>query len=125
MNIEDYANRKDEIMKKQIVSSIILIMIAFMLGLTGRVLATSQDVDDGGTVQNYVENTTGEESNIQQQGTNTAPTDYINDISNQLQNIASGQQPKDMRRQVAIMVIIIVTVLLIVGLITWYYMTNQ
>lgn len=112
-------------MKKQIVSSIILIMIAFILGLTGRVLATSQDVDDGGTVQNYVENTTGEESNIQQQGTNTAPTDYVNDISNQLQNIASRQQPKDMRRQVAIMAIIIVTVLLIVGLITWYYMTNQ
>ena len=113
-------------MKKQIISSIILIMITFMLGLTGRVLATDQNIDnDEGIIGNYVENTTGIESNVQAQGTNTAPTDYINDISNQLQNIASEQQPKDMRRQVAIMVIIIVTVLLIVGLITWYYMTNQ
>lgn len=113
-------------MKKQIISSIILIMITFMLGLTGRVLATDQNIDnDEGIIGNYVENTTGIESNVQAQGTNTAPTDYVNDINDQLQNMASKQQPKDMRRQVAVMVIIIITVLLIVGLITWYYMTNQ
>ncbi len=125
MNIEDYM-RKDKVMRKQIVSSIILIMLALMLGLTGRVLATNQEVtDDDGTVQNYVENTNRGESNMQQQGVNTAPTDYVNDISNKLQNMASEQQPKDMRRQVTVMVIVIITVLLIVGLITWYYMTNQ
>lgn len=113
-------------MKKQIISSIILIMLAFMLGLTGRVLATDQNIDnDEGIVENHVENTTGVESNIQTQGTNTAPADYVNDMSNRLQNMASGQQTKDRRKQVTVMVIIIITVAIIATLIAWYYMTNQ
>jgi hypothetical protein len=130
MNIEDYT-RKDEVMKKQIVSSIILIILTFILGLSNRVLATNQTiVNEDIPITNVVTNVPTQiqnniEANVQTPWTNSAPTDYVNDISNQLQNIASGQQPKDMRRQVAIMVIIIVTVLLIVGLITWYYMTNQ
>lgn len=112
-------------MKKQIVSNVIIIVIMFTLGITGRVLATSQNVDDGeGIVENYVENTEVG-NNIQMPGTNTDSTDYVNDISNKLQNMTSKQPQKDMRRQVVVMVIIIITVLLIVGLITWYYMTNQ
>lgn len=126
MSTENYESGKDEVMKKKMISSMMLIMIAFLLGLTGRVLATSQVMDNGERmVENYLENTAAEEGNIQTPGVDSAPSDYVNGINNQLQNIASGQQPKDMRRQVAVMVIIIVIVLLIVGLITWYYMTNQ
>ena len=112
-------------MKKQIVSSIMLVIIAFLLGLTGKVLATSRSIENEDIfIQNRLENVNINENDMQPQGTNTVPTDYFNDINNKLQDIAS-QQPKDMRKQVTVMVIIIVTVLAIVGLITWYYMTNQ
>ena len=113
-------------MKKQIVLNVIIIVIMFTLGLTGKALATSQNVDDGeGIVENYVENTEVG-NNIQMPGTNTDSTDYVNDISNKLQNMTSKQPQKDMRKQVVVtVIIIIITVLLIVGLITWYYMTNQ
>lgn len=111
-------------------------MIVFMLGITGRVLATNQKIDDGeSTVENYVENTEIE-NNVQTLGTNTVPpneeqsintssTDYANDISNRLQDMVSKQQPKDMRRQTTVTIIIIITVAIIATLIVWYYMTNQ
>lgn len=114
-------------MKKRIISSIMLIMLTFILGLSSRVLATNQTiVNEDIPITNVVTQTSNNvEGNIQTPWTNSAPEDYINNISNQLQDMASKQPPKDTRRQVAVMVIIIITVLLIVGLITWYYMTNQ
>jgi len=112
-------------MKKQMISNVIIIMLVFILGITGRTLATSQNVDDGeGTIENYEENTEVE-SNVQIPGTNTDPTDYANDMSNRLQDMAFKQQPKDMRRQTTITIIIIITVAIIATLIVWYYMTNQ
>lgn len=113
-------------MKKRMILSITLIIIAFIIGLASKTLATDQNLNnEGENVGNYMEDTNKVESNRQEPEANTTPTDYINDLNNQLQNIASKQQPKDMRRQVAVTVIIIITVLLIVGLVTWYYMTNQ
>lgn len=113
-------------MKKQIISSILLIVIVLILGSIEGVLATGQNIDnEEGIVENYIENTNREDNNIQMQGTNTAPTDLVNDINNQLQNLASKQQPKDNRRSVAITIIVIITVALIAALVTWYYMTNQ
>lgn len=136
MEVESYENRKGEVMKRKMLSFIMIIMAAFILGMTSRVLATNLNIDnEEETRENYLENATEVESNTQIQGTNAEPTqapetgttstDYINDLSERLQNMASKQQPKDMRRQVAVTVIIIVTVLLIIGLVTWYYMTNQ
>lgn len=125
MKAENYENRKDEVMKKQIISTIILIMIAVLFGLTGKGLATNQAiVGEEGIVENYLENTNDVTSNMQAPGTNATPTDYVNNISDQLQNMVSKQQPKDQRRQVAVTTIIIITILLIIGLVTWYYMTN-
>lgn len=116
-------------MKKQIVSVITLIMFAFILGLSSRVIATNQPIaNEDIPVTNVVTNIPTSEpmpiqNNTEWINTNSASSDYVNDINNQLQNMVSRQQPKDMRRQVTV-TIIIVTVLLIVGLITWYYMTN-
>lgn len=118
-------------MKKQIISSITLIMLTFILGLSSRVIATNQPIaNEDIPVTNVVTNVptsdpTPIQNNTEWINTNSAPSDYVNDINNQLQNMVSKQQPKDMRRQVAVTVIVIVTVLLIVGLITWYYLTNQ
>lgn len=129
MNIENYRSRKDKDMKKQIVSVITLIMFAFILGLSSRVIATNQPIaNEDIPVTNVVTNIPTSEpmpiqNNTEWINTNSASSDYVNDINNQLQNMVSRQQPKDMRRQVTV-TIIIVTVLLIVGLITWYYMTN-
>lgn len=117
-------------MKKQIVSVITLIMFAFILGLSSRVIATNQPIaNEDIPVTNVVTNIPTSEpmpiqNNTEWINTNSASSDYVNDINNQLQNMVSRQQPKDMRRQVTVTVIISVTVLLIVGLITWYYMTN-
>lgn len=130
MNIENYRSRKDKDMKKQIVSVITLIMFAFILGLSSRVIATNQPIaNEDIPVTNVVTNIPTSEpmpiqNNTEWINTNSASSDYVNDINNQLQNMVSRQQPKDMRRQVTVTVIISVTVLLIVGLITWYYMTN-
>lgn len=131
MDIENYRSRKDKDMKQQIVSVITLIMFAFILGLSSRVIATNQPIaNEDIPVTNVVTNvptseTTPIQNNTEWINTNSASSDYVNDINNQLQNMVSKQQPKDMRRQVTVTVIIIVTVLLIVGLITWYYMTNS
>lgn len=134
MEAEIYENRKGEVMKRKMLSSIMIIMVAFILGLTSRVLAINQSIDnEEEMVENYLENTMGVEENTQIQGTNIEPTqapgtnstDYVNDLSERLQNMASQQQPKDQRKQVAVTTIIIVTILLIIGLVTWYYMTNQ
>lgn len=130
MDIENYRSRKDKDMKQQIVSVITLIMFAFILGLSSRVIATNQPIaNEDIPVTNVVTNvptseTTPIQNNTEWINTNSTSSDYVNDINNQLQNMVSKQQPKDMRRQVTVTVII-VTVLLIVGLITWYYMTNS
>ena len=118
-------------MKKRMISSIMLIMFTFILGVSSRVLATNQTIaNEDIPITNVVINVPTQisnnvEGNIQTPWTNSVPEDYINNISNQLQDMASKQPPKDTRRQVTVMVIVIITVLLIVGLITWYYMTNQ
>lgn len=118
-------------MKKRIISFITLMMLTFILGVSNDVLATNQPIaNEDIPVTNEATNIPSSEptpiqNNTEWINTNAAPSDYVNDINNQLQNMVSKQQPKDMRRQVAVTVIVIVTVLLIVGLITWYYLTNQ
>ena len=118
-------------MKKQIISLITAVTIFFILGLTDCVLATNQPIENEDTpITSEVTNVqepgmTQNQDNTQWIGANSTPTDYINDINSQLQNIVSKQQPKDNRRAVAVTIIIIVTVALIAMLVTWYYMTNQ
>ncbi len=112
-------------MKKQVISSIALIIIAFMLGLTNYVGATNQNVENENVVvENEIINTNRTENNTEWYGVNSAPTDLVNDINDQLQNINSTK-PKDNRRAVAVTIIIIITVALIAILVGWYYMTNQ
>ena len=112
-------------MKKKVISSITLMIIAFMLGLVNYVGATNQNIEDGNiTVENEIVNKTDGENNTQWYGTNSTPKDFVNDINNQLQNVNSAQ-PSDNRKSVIVTIIVIITVALIAVLVTWYYMTNQ
>lgn len=89
-------------MKKQIIISSLLIILALVLGFTGSVLANNNDQLYGTTIPK------NEEEGVS--------------LSEELKNIASTQQ-KDNRGAVVI-TIVIITIVLIAGLVMWWYRTN-
>ncbi|MCI9039555.1 MAG: hypothetical protein HFJ29_06790 [Clostridia bacterium] len=112
-------------MKKKIVSMMVLITIAFIIGMADCVGATNTNIDNTNMmIENEIVNTTGIENNTQWPGINESTNHFINDINDQLQNMTYTPK-KDNRRAVTVTIIIIITVAIIAALVGWYYMTNQ
>lgn len=112
-------------MKKQMISMIALITVAFILGLANFVGATNTNIENGNIIiENEIVNTTGIENNTQWPGVNEPTNNFINDINNQLQNMTYTPK-KDNRKAITVTVIIIITTAIIAALVGWYYITNQ
>ncbi len=122
-------------MKKQIILASILIILAIIISLAGGVLATNKEsltqntnnIITENTIQNNIympESVNSNQQNIisNEQISETIDDDRLQDINEELYNLAST--PKKDNRRTIVAAIIAITTFIISGLIVLWYRTN-
>lgn len=117
-------------MKKQVVISLLLIILALALGFKGSVVASNdiqpRTAGDSNSMVQPRDNDQGVSNNINSSGNpygvELPENEEQGNVVEGLQNIASKQQVDN--RGAIVGAVIIITVVIIAGLVMWFYKTN-